>query len=575
LRASAQRLRRRASQAVSRFLHEVRPEKANLRKDAVAGLTGSVGAVPDGMANSLLVGVSPIHGLYASFAGRVAGGLSTSSALMVVTTTSAASLAAGSAISRESPANRPEALFLLALLTGVIMVLAGAFRLGRFARFVTQSVMIGFLSGVALNIIFSQLEDLVGADADGPFPLANALDVIAHPGSIDLASLGIGLLAMALLAGLLRTRIGPAAPLIALVLPTLLVVLLEIDSVIRVSDAGDIPSGFPTPHVPELRQFSIPIFFGAFAVAAIVLVQGAGVSEASPNPDGKPSSTDRDFVAQGVGSVASGIFRGMPVGGSVGSTALNVSSGAVSRWGAILSGLGVALILVAFAGVVGRVAVPTLAAILIFASISALRVSEAGSVWRTGPTSKVAMVTTFVATLFLPVAAAVGLGVALTLLLQLNQEASELKVVELYRRSDGRFAERDAPAELRSHDVIILTVYGSLLYAGARTLQTLLPDPTPSDGAAVVLRLRGRLSLGSTFFLVLEQYADRVNAAGGRLLLTGLDRNLIEQIERTGRAHLSESVELFPATPVLLESTERGLSVARAWVREHAPETKA
>ena len=98
---------------------------AALKADVLAGLPGAIGSVPDGMAASVLAGVSPIHGLYASFAGPVAGGLSTSTRLMVITTTSAAALAAGSALEDVDPASRPGALFLLTLMAGGTMIAAG------------------------------------------------------------------------------------------------------------------------------------------------------------------------------------------------------------------------------------------------------------------------------------------------------------------------------------------------------------------------------------------------------------------------------------------------------------------
>ena len=108
------------------------------------------------MAASLLAGVNPIHGLYASMAGPIAGGLFASTSLVVVTTTSAAALAAGSTLADISPAERPGALFLLTVLAGALMVLAGILRLGRYTRFVANSVMVGFLTGIAVNIVLGQ-----------------------------------------------------------------------------------------------------------------------------------------------------------------------------------------------------------------------------------------------------------------------------------------------------------------------------------------------------------------------------------------------------------------------------------
>ncbi len=153
---------------------------------------------------------------------------------------------------------------------------------------------------------------------------------------------------------------------------------------------------------------------------------------------------------------------------------------------------------------------------------------------------------------------------ALSLLLQLNQEAMDLAVVELIPRDDGRFEERQAPPALTSHHVTILDVYGSLMYAGARTLQAHLPDPGPSRSAAVVLRLRRRTSLGATFVKVVADYADRLAEVNGRLYLSGLDPSLTERLRRTG--HLDGPVRTFEATPVVGESTRAASLDAEAWL---------
>ena len=221
---------------------------------------------------------------------------------------------------------RSAALFLLTVIAGGLMIVAAALRMGRFTRFVPHSVMIGFLTGVAVNIVLGQLPDLVGSDVSGDTALAKAWHLLLDLGSIDVASLAAGCAAVVLLLVLGRSRLGPYSALIALALPTLAIVLVGADSVLRVSDVGKIPQGLPLPQLPQLSELSVDVVMGAFAVAALVLIQGAGVSESAPNPDGSRSDAGRDFLAQGVGNVLSGLFRGQPVGGSVGQTALSVAA---------------------------------------------------------------------------------------------------------------------------------------------------------------------------------------------------------------------------------------------------------
>ncbi|SDU78814.1 sulfate permease, SulP family [Jiangella alkaliphila] len=562
----------RAVTSTGAWLRSVRPDRRHLRADTVAAVPSAVGSVPDGMASAALIGVNPVIGLYASIIGPIAGGLTTSTRMMVVATTTAAALAAASALEGVDATDRPAALFLLTIIAGVLMIAAGLLRLGRYARFVSHSVMTGFLTGVAASIILGQLSELTGAEVSGATNVAKAIDLITHPGRIDVASLGIGLSVLGILFGLMATRWATMSPFVALVVPTVVVVAFGLDSVAQVRDTGEIPREIPLPALPELGLLSLDVVVGAAAVAVIVLVQGAGVSEAAPNPDGTPSRANQDFIAQGVANVAVGFFRGQPVGGSVSGTALNVAMGARTRWAAILSGALLLPIVAIFAGLVGLVPMPVLAGVLIFAAVGSIKPEVIAAIWRTGGTSQIALVTTFVATLFLPVAAAVGIGVALSLLLQLNQEAMDLRVVELVAQPDGRFLERPAPSRLTSGRATVLDVYGSLLYAGSRTLQVRLPDPAGSAGAAVVIRLHGRTTLGATFYRVARDYARKLAAADGRLYLSGLDADLLDQLRRAGGLDLAGPVRAVAATDVIGESTRQALHDADAWLVRHRAE---
>ena len=562
--------RARGSTDVRRWLRDLAPQRATLKQDLVAGVPGAISSVPDGMAAGVLAGVSPVHGLYASLFGPLGGGLTSSSKLMVITTTSAAALAAGSAVAGVPADRRPQALFLLTLMAGGLMIAAAALRLGRFTRFVPHSVMIGFLTGVACNIILGQLPDLVGSDVSGDFALAKAWNLLRDLSSIDVASLVAGAAAIVILVLVGRSRLGAYSSLVALALPTVAVIVVGADTVQRVDDVGEIPRGLPMPALPQLSELSVDLVSGALAVAALVLIQGAGVSESAPNPDGSRADANRDFFAQGVANALSGIFRGQPVGGSVGQTALSVAAGARTRWAAIFSGIWMALILLAFSGVVGKVAMPTLAAVLIVAAIGSLRTGQLMAIVRTQRISQIAVGATFVATLLLPVAAAVGLGVVFALLMQLNREALDLRVVELVPTDTSSFIERPAPPRLESRHVVLLDIYGSLYYAGARTLQARLPDPGGSVSPAVVVRLRGRALLGATSYAVLSDYAARISAVGGRLYLTGLDDEVLAQVQRNRTVEGAGDVRLYGATDVIGEASLAAYRDAQEWVTTQA-----
>ncbi len=525
------------------------------------------------MASATLVGVNPAYGLYSAIAGPLVGGLTASTRLMLVTTTSAASLAAGSALVSLPANDRDSGLIMLTLLAGAFMAAAGFLRLGRYVRFVSRSVMLGFLSGVSVNIVLGQIPDLLGSSSDQGLNVTKALDVLLHPGRINVPSAITGILAILLLVGLGRTRISIVASLVAVALPSVAVIVLGADSVERVSDANTIPTGLPPLVLPHLVDLTPSVILGALSVAAVVLVQGAGVAEAAPNSTGGPADVNRNFIAQGAGNIASSFIHGIPVGGSVSGTAMNKTVGARSRWASIYAGLWMLIIIVALSAVVSQVATPTLAAVLMVVGVSSLRLGEVATVWRTHPTAKIAMTVTFVATLTLPVAAAVGTGLVISLLLQLNREALDLRVVEMSRNAEGQVIERPAPATLPDRSVTVLDVYGSLLYAGAGTLATRLPQSQGSVQPVVVLRLRGRTALGATFFAMITTYSAQLAEVGGRLYLSGVDPAMIERYRKSYAHDTRGDIQVFEATEVVGESTLLALADARTWLVSHASQT--
>jgi sulfate permease, SulP family len=224
------------------------------------------------------------------------------------------------------------------------------------------------------------------------------------------------------------------------------------------------------------------------------------------------------------------------------------------------------VILFAFSGVVGTVAMPTLAAVLIVAAAGSLRTGEVLAILRTSRSSQIAVTATFIATLLLPVAAAVGLGVVLSLMMQLNQEALDLRVVQLVPTPEGRFSEQPAPSKLTSREVVLLDIYGSLYYAGARTLQANLPEIDGCLNPAVVLRLRGRAMLGATSYVVMSDYAKRLAEVGGRLYLSGLDPVVLAQVRRNRTVESAGEVRVFVATDVVGEASMDAYRDAERWV---------
>jgi SulP family sulfate permease len=252
---------------------------ASLRRDALAGLSSAISNVPDGMANGALVGVNPVHGLYATILGPGVGGLLSSTQLMMITTTAAASLSTSQALGDLEGEARAGALFAMVVLVGAFQILFGLLRLGHLIRFVSYSVTTGFLSGVSVLLILNQLPTVTGYEGTSGKGLAGTIDLLLNPDRVDLLSLSFAALTLALAVLLPLTRLSKLGRLAAIVIPSVLVALLGLDSVTAVRDVGEVPRGFPIPALPSLSELTPDVITGAMAVAVIILVQGAGVSQ--------------------------------------------------------------------------------------------------------------------------------------------------------------------------------------------------------------------------------------------------------------------------------------------------------
>jgi sulfate permease, SulP family len=170
----------------------------------------------------------------------------------------------------------------------------------------------------------------------------------------------VGAATIALILFLERTRVGAMGLVVAIVATSAAVAALRWDGVATLTDVSVVPRSLPWPELPLLRLVPA-LVVPAVSLAFIGLVQGAGISANFPNPDGRYPDASRDFIGQGAANVAAGVFQGMPVGGSLSATALNKQAGARSRQALVIAGVVMAAVILAFADLVGEVAMPALA----------------------------------------------------------------------------------------------------------------------------------------------------------------------------------------------------------------------
>ncbi len=545
-------------------MNRLRIDRKTISKDITAGLTAAVAAIPDGMATASLAGVSPIYGLYNLMVGTPIASIFTSSVYMAVINASAMALVAHDALTQYTGEEQVEAIVTLTLLVGLFMLLLGVLKLGWLTRFISNSVMRGFLTGIAIVIIIGQLSDFTGYDIQGANYLADVLDLLSNLSQINLATLGIGTLTIVLILVFDRTPLKSFSMLIALIIGAALVKFMSLDSVALV---GEIPKGLPVPMLPSLTL--VPeLVLSAIAIGIIGLVQATGVSQGYPNPDGDFPNPDGDFKGQGIGNIVAGFFRGLPIGGSVSGTALVVGAGAQSRWSNIFTGLFVAVGVLLFATQIENLPMTSLAAILILAGFQAIKPIEIRKVWNTTSLSAAVFLFTLIATLFLPVQQAIFLGVIIQIFLFIFQSAERMTIIELIPTGDGDFEEHPAPAVLQSNRVIMLLPYGSLFFAAARDFEEEAPSPEEATHSAVIVILRGRKQIGSTAIGVFERYAAALKKNDGRLFLAEVSEPVRLQLEKTGAIEVIGAENVLSAEERIMASLQSAYDTAEAWLAE-------
>ncbi|MFN2197343.1 MAG: SulP family inorganic anion transporter [Anaerolineales bacterium] len=541
--------------------------KSPIASDLIAGLTASIPSVPDAMASGVLAGISPIYGLYGLMIGTPVAALFTGSAFMSVVTTSAMAITIGTTLSGYQGQEQIPALVTIALVIGIFQLAAGLLRLGFLVRFVSNAVMTGFLSGLGVLIVLSQLGDLTGYSSEFSNKVRQSVDLLRNFAEIDVPTTIVGLTAIALIVILDRTRLRKFSMLIGLLLVALLPILFGWDSVALVGDTASIPPGLPRPVIPA-PLLDLDLITVGIAVAIIGLVQGAGISLGYPNPDGKYPNVSRDFVGQGIANLAVSLFQGLPVGGSLSSTALVVSAGAKTRLANIFTGLFAIVAVVLFAPVIELLPMSGLAAILVIAGVQSIKLPRIQNVWQTGPASRGMMVFTFIATLALPLQYAVFLGVLLSFVMHIYRSAEKVDIVEIVPLEDGRYEERPSPKQLPSDRVTVLSPKGSLFFAGAAEFEEDLPTLENTEKAVVLLRLRGREEVGSTFMRVIGRFASNLKAKRGKLVLVGVSEPVYHQLEKTGLLNELGQANIYRATSIIGDASREAYQDAAEWLEQ-------
>jgi len=541
-------------------------DRKTLKQDAVAGLALGVVSVPDGLAGGLLAGVNPVFGLYGYMMGTLTGALFTSATFMAVQATGAMAIVVSDVPQVSGGEGADSALFTLAVMTGVVMLVAGFFKLGTLLRWVSNSVMVGFINAVGVNIILGQLDNFSGYEAVGVNRVTRAFDLLFNLGQAHWPSMLIGIVTILLIIALEKTRLGPLGMVVAIVITSGVVVVLGAE-VGQLRDITDVPGTLPLPVLPDLSLIPV-LIVPAVALAFVGLVQGAGISGSMPNPDGEFPDASQDFIGQGAANVAAGLFQGMPVGGSMSASSLVKTAGARSKLALIIASGVMATSILLFSNAVGYIAMPALAALLMLVGYRTIKPDDIKAVWRTGATQATVMTVTFVLTMLIPLQNAVMVGIGISLILFVIKQSNRM-TLKRWEMDDtrGRMKEVDPPGEVGVDEVIVLQPYGSLFFASAPVFDEALPDVTSeSDNSVVIIRLRGKSDLGTTFMDVLARYAYSLRSASCKLVVTYADEKVSDQLLVTGAAAALGQENIYESDEWLGATVRRANDDARTWI---------
>lgn len=550
---------------------------AKLQRDLVAGLTVAVVAVPQSLAYALIAGVPAEIGLYTLIVQGLIGSLLCSQpflvtgpmitqALLVAAIATRAMGEFGAVAPGEAGARYLQIVVLLTLLKGAVQAGLAAIGLGSAVRFVSHSVIVGFTAGAGVLIAAGQVPGFLGVSvsrgaADWPGLIGSVQRIAPHLSEASAPAIAVGLISLAIV--LVARRLPRSVPgaLVAVAASAGLVGLLG-------WSARDLPLLHALPQ--GLPPFALPAFSwplaesllgGALALSLLGLFEVFSIGKSIARHTGQRIDPNQELLSQGVTNAVSSFFQCMPGSGSFSRSVLNFQAGAATRYAGVFSSLLVAAMLLGLAPAVRWVPMACLAAILFAIAYELVDWRAIARMSRASRPDLAVCLATLGATLFIPLAYAVFVGVLLNIALYLHR-SSQLQLVELVEGPDGAFAERPPGTGAGARPIVLLQVEGNLFFGVADALQDQLA--VAGGGArAVVLRLKRTLSIDATVLAVLEQFIRDEHARGASVLLCGVRPELASRLRRYGIVELLGEECVFESEPGIFVSARRALARAR------------
>jgi high affinity sulfate transporter 1 len=527
-----------------------------LSKDLVAGLVLTALLVPQGMAYAELAGLPAITGLYTSILCLVGYAIFGPSKILVLgPDSSLGPMIAATIIPIVGANGDPERAIalasMLALLVGVMTVLAGIAKLGFVADLLSKPTQIGYLNGLALTILVGQLPKLFGfsVDADGLIPEAAGFAKGLANGDAVAAALAIGLLGLILI--ILLQRLLPKIPavLVAVVVSILAANAFNLADH-GVSLVGPLPQGFPPLTLPGVSLSDMALLVGgAVGIAVVSLTDTISTSSAFAARAGQEVDGDKEMIGIGAANIAAGFFQGFPVSTSGSRTAVAEQAGAKTQLTGLVGALAITLMLLVAPGLLRNLPQPTLAAVVITASLSLADIPATVRLWRQRRTEFLLSMAAFAGVALLGVLPGIAIAVALS-------------IGNVFRRAwwpyqtvlgrvpgvPGYHDVRSYPDAEQLPGCVLFRFDAPLFFANSRTFRDQVrrlakAEPTP---AWIVVAAEPITDVDTTAADMLEDLDEALNAQGISLVFAELKDPVRRKIERYELTRTIDPAHFFP-----------------------------
>lgn len=546
------------------------------RHDLTAGLTVAAVAVPQGMAYALIAGIPPAYGLYTAIVVTALGSLFGSSSHLINGPTNAISLVAFSAvagIALEQGAVPPlQAMFLLTLLVGIIQILIALLKLGDLTRYISESVIIGFMAGAGILVALGQIHNYLGLEAQGNGHLHffhRLWLTLVRGGPINVYAAGVGTVTMVVVIALRRLgkRFGIAVPdmLIALLLASGLVWGLDLG----VAGPGQKPILEVIGKIPgNLPRFELPVFKAdwvrelsgsALAIALLGLLEALAISKSIAAHTRQTIDYNHQCLAEGLANLGGGLFQCMPGSGSLTRSAINFQAGAVTRLSGIYSAVAVGATLLLFAPLAQYVPKPALAGILVVTAWRLIDRRRLLYCLRATRFDAGIALATMGAALFISIEFSILIGTFLSFLFFVPR-ASRLHVAEIVVSPERVLRERQ-PDDPQCTKLALFGLEGELFFGAAPELDEHLDElvrRVEQGARVIVLRVKRARNPDMVCLEKLQHFVEEMNRRGVPVLFCGVRADFANALKNV------QSERWLPPDCLFLEESKTGSATLHA-----------